>query len=229
MDFIRHFSPLRVAMSNALSYNTHSVIKPHETVTILLMRTMKLTSIISLAFCLQVSAIGSAQGLHIRIKNVSLQKLFNEIEKKTGYTFFYDGTTLKETKSVTVVVKDATVEEILHIALAGQSLEYTIADKGIFVKKEQKAPGEAGMSIRIHVEFTATGSDFMGFVFIYTAILLGSLFCLAYLTRGTPDSVHAGKKDFCGWLQRAAPFIDILEILAGLYDIWELARHFLTK
>ncbi len=105
---------------------------------------MRLTGVILLAFCLQVSARGDAQQrIAINVKNVSLQKLFAEIEKKTNYTFFYDVTILKETKLVTMIVKDATVEEILKQALAGQALEYTITDKTIFVKKERKAVAEA--------------------------------------------------------------------------------------
>jgi TonB-linked SusC/RagA family outer membrane protein len=106
---------------------------------------MKLTGVILLAFCLQVSARSDAQlRIAINVKNCSLQRLFAEIEKKTSYTFFYDVTILKETKLVTVAVKDATVEDILRIALAGQALEFTVTDKTIFVKKERKAVVEVG-------------------------------------------------------------------------------------
>jgi hypothetical protein len=100
---------------------------------------MKLSLILLIA-CMGVYANGDAQQrIAINVKNVSLQKLFAEIEKKTSYTFFYDVTILKETKPVTVVFKDATVEEILKQALVGQALEYKITDKTIFVKKERKA------------------------------------------------------------------------------------------
>jgi TonB-linked SusC/RagA family outer membrane protein len=105
-----------------------------------LLRVMKLTSLILLIVCMAVNANGDAQQrIAINVKNVSLQKLFAEIEKKTSYTFFYDVTILKETKPVTVALKDATVEEVLRQALIGQALEYTITDKTIFVKKERKA------------------------------------------------------------------------------------------
>jgi len=98
-----------------------------------------------LAFCLHVSARSNAQQrIAINVKNVSLQRLFSDIEKKTNYTFFYDVTILKGTRPVTVVFKDATVEEVLKAALAGQALEYTVNDKTIFVKRERKAVAEAG-------------------------------------------------------------------------------------
>jgi TonB-linked SusC/RagA family outer membrane protein len=143
MDFLRHLSPLWEAKLKALSFNAPPVTKPHESATTLFIRTMRLTGVILLAFCLQVSARSDAQQrIAINVKNVSLQKLFAEIEKKTSYTFFYDARILKETKPVTMVFKDATVEEILKQALAGQALEYTITDKTIFVKKERKAVAE---------------------------------------------------------------------------------------
>jgi hypothetical protein len=140
MDLFKHFSPLREGMRKALSFNAPPVTKPLESATTLFIRTMRLTSVILLAFCLQVSARSDAQQrIAISVKNASLQKLFAEIEKKTNYTFFYDVTILKETKPVSLQFKDATVDEILKQALVGQSLEYTITEKTIFVKKERKA------------------------------------------------------------------------------------------
>ncbi len=140
MDFIRHFVPFREARPKALSFNAPPATKTIESAIRLLIRTMRLTGVILLAFCLQVSARSDAQQrIAINVRNASLQKLFAEIEKKTNYTFFYDLSILKETKPVTIVFKDATVEDILKQALVGQSLEYTITDKTIFVKKERKA------------------------------------------------------------------------------------------
>ncbi len=145
MDFIRHFVPLREAQPKALSFKAPPATTTIESATRLFIRTMRLTGVILLAFCLQVSARSDAQQrIAINVKNASLQKLFAEIEKKTNYTFFYDVTILKETKPVTVVFKDATVEEILKQVLVGQALEYTITDKTIFVKKERKAVVQAG-------------------------------------------------------------------------------------
>jgi TonB-linked SusC/RagA family outer membrane protein len=156
MDFIRFFLPLCRAKRKALSFNAPPITKTLESATRLFIRTMRLTGVILLAFCLQVSARSDAQQrIAISVKNVSLQKLFAEIEKKTSYTFFYDVTILKETKPVTVTVKDATVEEILRVVMVGQALEYTITDKTIFVKKEKKvveaAPADTGRGGTIKV------------------------------------------------------------------------------
>jgi hypothetical protein len=139
MDFLRHFLPLRGAKRKAFPFNATSVFKTHVAAK-LLIRPMRLTGVIILVFCLRVSAKSGAQErIAINVQRVSVQKLFAEIERKTGFTFFYDVTTLEETRPVTVAVKEATVEQILRMALVSQALEYTITDKTIFVKKKHNA------------------------------------------------------------------------------------------
>jgi TonB-linked SusC/RagA family outer membrane protein len=117
--------------------------KDRKTCKTLLFRAMKLTGIILLVACIHVSARTNAQRIAISVKNVPLQKLFLEIERKTNYTFFYDVTILKDSKPVTLEMRDASVEEILKIALANQNqLAFSITDKTIFVKKEKKVVAE---------------------------------------------------------------------------------------
>ena len=100
---------------------------------------VKLAAVFILTACLQVSAkTTNAQKLSISIKNGSLEKLFSEIEKKTNYVFFYDVTILKGTQPVTVEAKDMSVEEILDRTVKQQSLEYSISNRTIFVKKAGK-------------------------------------------------------------------------------------------
>ena len=102
---------------------------------------VKLTGIFIFIACLQVSAkTTTAQRVSISLHNGSLEKLFTEIEKKTNYVFFYDVAILKNTKPVTVEVKDASVEDILQSSLKGQALEWSIHDRTIFVKKGGEKP-----------------------------------------------------------------------------------------
>ena len=51
---------------------------------------VKLTAVLILTACLQVSAKTRAQKLSLSLKNSSLEKLFTGIGKKTSYVFFYD-------------------------------------------------------------------------------------------------------------------------------------------
>ncbi|WP_315819423.1 hypothetical protein [Paraflavitalea speifideaquila] len=49
---------------------------------------MKLTAVLLIAACLQVSAEGTAQKVSISQKNTTLEKVFRELHRKTGYEFF---------------------------------------------------------------------------------------------------------------------------------------------
>ena len=98
---------------------------------------MKLTAFFLFAVCLQVSASGYAQKISLSQTNVSLKKIFKEIERQSKYQFFYKDKLLKQTESVSVNLKDASVEEILDLCFKEQPLSYTILDNIIVVKAKK--------------------------------------------------------------------------------------------
>ena len=66
-----------------------------------LLRVMKLTVVLLIISCLQVSARGYAQKLSLVQKDADLSDVFKKIEKQTGYTFLYNDRTLRKAKKVT--------------------------------------------------------------------------------------------------------------------------------
>ncbi|MBP6022870.1 SusC/RagA family TonB-linked outer membrane protein [Ferruginibacter sp.] len=96
---------------------------------------MKLTTVFLIAACLQVSASGYSQKVTLNQTNVSLQKVFEEIKKQTGYHFFYADEVLVTAKNVTVSTKKASVKEVLDICFKDQQLAYTISENTIVVKR----------------------------------------------------------------------------------------------
>jgi len=74
---------------------------------------VKLTVFFLLAACLQAGASGYAQRITISLTDVSLDKVFKEIERQSGYHFFYKDRLLKQAESVSVNVRNASVEEAL--------------------------------------------------------------------------------------------------------------------
>ncbi|HEX6431711.1 MAG TPA: SusC/RagA family TonB-linked outer membrane protein, partial [Niastella sp.] len=102
---------------------------------------MKLSAVFLLVTCLQVHAIGFSQKLSLSRQHVSLDQVFKEIRKQTGYLFFYDLEWLQKAKPVSVDMKNATLTEVLDHCLAGQSLTYSIVDKTIVLslKDEPKS------------------------------------------------------------------------------------------
>ena len=66
---------------------------------------MKLTTVLLIATCLQVSAKSYSQKVTLKENNISLVKVFEEIRKQTGYQFFYADEVLSTAKNVDVKYK----------------------------------------------------------------------------------------------------------------------------
>jgi TonB-dependent starch-binding outer membrane protein SusC len=65
---------------------------------------MKLTVLLLLAASLHISAYAHSQ-VTISETNVSLTKVFRQIEQQTGYTFWYNNSLLEKANAVTIKVK----------------------------------------------------------------------------------------------------------------------------
>ncbi|WP_316814026.1 SusC/RagA family TonB-linked outer membrane protein [Pedobacter heparinus] len=99
---------------------------------------MKLSIAILFVGMMQASAASFAQKITISKKNTTLQPVFNEIGKQSGYDFFYDANTLRAAKRINIEVKDASIEEALKICLEGQPLYYTIENKVVVIRRKEK-------------------------------------------------------------------------------------------
>lgn len=98
---------------------------------------MKLSAIILLSACLQVSAKSYAQRVTLSEKNASLEKVFRYIEKQTGYVFFFDQHLLDKAKKVTIDLKGSSLEKVLEACFADQPLSYSIVGKNIVIRKKE--------------------------------------------------------------------------------------------
>ena len=97
---------------------------------------MKLTAILLVTASLQTMASATAQTVTISLKNVSLEEVFKEIRKQTGYLFFYDVTLFEGAKPVTIQARDLTIEQVLNELLRDQPLDYSIENKTITIVKK---------------------------------------------------------------------------------------------
>src|SRR6188768_2369339 len=98
---------------------------------------MKLTAIIILSACLTASVNGYCQKVTISEKNASLEKVFKEIKKQTGYVFFYDVNIFDGAKPVAIQVKDVAIEQALKEILQDQLLDFSIENKTIAIVKKE--------------------------------------------------------------------------------------------
>lgn len=103
-------------------------------------RIMKLTTVLLIAACLQLSASGYSQKITIKGENLTLQKVFAEIKKQTGYQFFYADEVLSKAKNVTVNIKKASIDEALEYCFRDQDLSYAISENTIIVRRKIISP-----------------------------------------------------------------------------------------
>lgn len=101
------------------------------------LRIMKLTAIILLVACLQVSARSSAQNITLSEKNVSLEKILTEVSKQSGYDFWYENKLLLRSNKVDIKVVNATLEEVMDVCFKNQPLTWAIVGKIIVIKKKE--------------------------------------------------------------------------------------------
>jgi TonB-linked SusC/RagA family outer membrane protein len=98
---------------------------------------MKLTSVLIIATCLQVSAKGYSQKVTLKENNIPLQKVFEVIREQTGYQFFYADEVLKTSKNVSLNIRNGSIEGVLDSSFKNQQLSYTISDKTIIIKRKE--------------------------------------------------------------------------------------------
>ena len=101
---------------------------------------MKVITMILLTAVLQASAHGYAQGISLSEKNVSIEKVFFEIKRQTGYNFLYTNEVARKAGKIHIEVRNASLAETLEKVFHNLPLTYTIMEKTIIVKERKEAP-----------------------------------------------------------------------------------------
>ena len=100
---------------------------------------MKLITVILLASLMQVSAASFGQLVTLKEKNVTLEKMFNEIRKQSGYDVLLSTNKIKSTMTFHANFKNSTIEQVMDQILYGKDLTYIIGDKTIVIKPMEKS------------------------------------------------------------------------------------------
>lgn len=96
-------------------------------------------------------AIGQERNFTLQFNNLSLEKAIREIEKTTGYTFFYDENVVNLSHQVSLDVRNKTMKEALASMLKSTDLTFEITNSQIALvpktnKQEKKASGTPNIS-----------------------------------------------------------------------------------
>jgi len=105
---------------------------------------MKFSRIVILFVLTASFKFASAQEITLNRKNITLDRLFEEIKRQTDYDFLYNPRLLEKAKPVNVEAVKAPLRTVLDNCFAGQPLTYTIDQRTIIVK--EKPVNRAGNS-----------------------------------------------------------------------------------
>lgn len=97
---------------------------------------MKLSVVFLFLLCLQASATGKAQKISLSKKDISLKQVFSEIERQSGYHFFYKEKLLSPEVKTSLDIKGASLDEALKISLEKLPLTYSIVNKTIVISEK---------------------------------------------------------------------------------------------
>ncbi|WP_285008978.1 SusC/RagA family TonB-linked outer membrane protein [Pedobacter faecalis] len=106
---------------------------------------MKLTAILLLLGTMHLSAAVYSQNITLSRRNATLESLFNDVKKQTGYLFFYNGKINTKNRLLNVELKNVPLEEALQAFLDKQDLTYKIVDRTIVIMNEAQTMNQSLM------------------------------------------------------------------------------------
>jgi TonB-linked SusC/RagA family outer membrane protein len=99
---------------------------------------MKLTALLLLIACMQVSARGYSQDkMSVSLKDVKLKYAITYIQHNSKYRFIYSDDLFPETAKVSVEAKDATIQQVLDLLFRSTSLVYRVMNDNLIVIASQ--------------------------------------------------------------------------------------------
>lgn len=98
-----------------------------------LLRIMKATAYLLLMGCLHLSAASRSQTVTLHAEDQSLLKVFELVERQTGYWVIYSDQLINAAKPITIDAKDMALPHFLNKILKPQSLTYAIEGKNILI------------------------------------------------------------------------------------------------
>jgi TonB-linked SusC/RagA family outer membrane protein len=109
----------------------------HSCLTRKILKVMKITTFFMLISILTVSAASYAQKITLNERRASLEQLLDKVRQQSGYNIVYSDELLSKSHTVTLNLKDASLEDALKAILVDQTLTYEIENKTIIIKERE--------------------------------------------------------------------------------------------
>jgi TonB-linked SusC/RagA family outer membrane protein len=123
---------------------------------------MKMTVFLLLAACLQVSAKGYSQKISLSVREASLGQVFKEIQRQSGYSFWYKTRQLDQAAKVTLDLKNASLEEALRQCFKDQPFDYFIVEQNVVIRPRLITEVDIAPLVQIKGKVTTTGGKPLG-------------------------------------------------------------------
>lgn len=109
---------------------------------------MKLTALLLIVTIMEVSATGSAQ-VTFKKQDASLEEVFKEIRKQTGYNVLWSSINLRRSNPVNADFKNTPLEDVLRKCLTNQDLSFTIESNTVLIQRSKRVnAGKADIVVR---------------------------------------------------------------------------------
>ena len=103
--------------------------------TLFIMKTAFIALLASCFFPVHAENYAQETKLTINENSITLAKLFEQIESKTDFFFFYSNDKINANTTVSVHVEGKTIFDILDQALSGTGITYSVSDKAIVLSR----------------------------------------------------------------------------------------------
>jgi TonB-linked SusC/RagA family outer membrane protein len=113
---------------------------------------MRLTLILLVAFVLHAGARGTAQTVTLSVSNMPLEKVCQEIEKQTGYSFVYAKDIKQNGQTVSINIDHLQIQDALQKIFVGLPFTYQVIDRVVVINtavKPEKFSPPSDQTIRV--------------------------------------------------------------------------------
>ena len=102
---------------------------------ILLIMKLKLFILLCCIHTLSATTYSQDQKLDVKFENELIVSVLDYLKMQTGYQFFFQKGIVSETEKITVVLKNATLNEVLDKVLKDHGYSYEVLDGVIVVRR----------------------------------------------------------------------------------------------
>lgn len=135
-------------------------------------RQLALALAISLICVMPMSTFAQVLKVSMKKSNVSIETVLQELEKQSGYTFFYNDNLVKLNKKVSVNAIDAPIEEVLSQVFTNSGYTYRIVDNQIVISSIAATTAQATRATQQKKQqITGTITDISGEPIIGASII----------------------------------------------------------